>query len=296
MAYVVGGVLVVAIAVILLALVAGSGGSQPHDSRAVAGRSSAGIRSERLLPAELPAGASQLASDINRTQQIIDAPSSSSRELTSAAIFQQLATGELARRSRQARSATLTALTRQAATAMRANLNAAAALSGLAVPPQPLPHWKILRPPSPNTLLGYFEEAQGRFGVQWAYLAAIEFVETRFGRVRGPSSAGAQGPMQFLPATWELYGSGNINNQRDAILGAARFLVASGAPRDMANALYHYNPSRDYVSAVEEYARLMRSDPRAYYGYYYWRVLYQSLGGLVILPVGYPKLRPVRVS
>jgi membrane-bound lytic murein transglycosylase B len=142
-------------------------------------------------------------------------------------------------------------------------------------------------------LLGYFKGAQSHLHVGWEYLAAIEFIETKFGRVHGLSPAGAQGPMQFLPATWAEYGTGNIDNPRDAILAAARFLLANGAPGDIAGALYHYNPSSDYVHAVESYAGRMRADHRAYYGYYYWQVVYAYARGTVILPVGYPKVRAV---
>src|SRR5436309_2447672 len=83
--------------------------------------------------------------------------------------------------------------------------------------------------PAP-TLLSFFRAAQARFGVPWPFLAAIELVETRFGRIRGSSSAGAKGPMQFLPATWALYGHGSIDSPRSAILAAARLLAANGAP------------------------------------------------------------------
>lgn len=101
--------------------------------------------------------------------------------------------------------------------------------------------------------------------------------------------------MQFLPATWARYGSGSVDNQRDAIFGAARYLVADGAPGDMAGALYHYNNSLAYVHSVQDYARRMRADPRAYDGYYYWQVMYTRAGRPVILPLGYPKARPVAV-
>jgi hypothetical protein len=124
--------------------------------------------------------------------------------------------------------------------------------------------------------------------VPWQDLAAIEFIETRFGRVRGLSPAGAQGPMQFMAATWARYGSGEIGNQRDAILAAARHLATNGAPRDMAGALYHYNPSRGYVRAVQDYASRMRADVRAYYVYSYWQVLYARQGGTIISPSGTP--------
>ncbi len=97
--------------------------------------------------------------------------------------------------------------------------------------------------------------------------------------------------MQFMPATWASYGSGSIDDQRAAILAAGRFLAAHGAPGDMAGALYHYNDSGDYVRAVEAYADAMRRDPRAYFGYYYWRVLFDWVRGTVVLPVGYPAVR-----
>ena len=53
-------------------------------------------------------------------------------------------------------------------------------------------------------------------------LAAVNFVETKFGKLRSSSAAGAQGPMQFIPATWRRYGlGGNVRDAHDAILGAA---------------------------------------------------------------------------
>ena len=62
-------------------------------------------------------------------------------------------------------------------------------------------------------------------------LAAINLVESAFGRVRSPSGAGAQGPMQFLPDTWRRYGlGGDVHDPHDAILGAANYLHANGAP------------------------------------------------------------------
>jgi membrane-bound lytic murein transglycosylase B len=98
-------------------------------------------------------------------------------------------------------------------------------------------------------------------------------VESQFGRLRNESVSGARGPMQFMPATWAAYGlGGNVRDPRDAILGAANYLHANGAPRDEARALYHYNPSRLYVSAVRRYARRMRRDPDVFYEYYAWHV------------------------
>ena len=86
------------------------------------------------------------------------------------------------------------------------------------------------------------------------------------GRIRGISTAGARGPMQFLPTTWDLYGEGgDINDPRDAILAAARLLRANGAPGDMGRAVWHYNPSSSYVGAVTRYAKAIgaRRSPSA---------------------------------
>lgn len=175
---------------------------------------------------------------------------------------------------------------------MRTDLAAAAALSGLAEHRTHLPPWQIMSPPASARLLQFFHAAQAGTRVPWQYLAAIELVETRFGRIRGPSSAGAQGPMQFLPTTWALYGHGSINDPRAAILAAARLLAANGAPGDMAEALRHYNDSSGYVTAVRAYARRMQRDPESYDGYYGWQVVYAYDRRTVILPVGFPRARP----
>jgi len=270
---------------------------------AVTGGVARAARTGSALPAQAgqplaapPAAASTLANQINRAQAVIDDPGSSSGDVADAAFLEQLATKRLERETRSARQATLALLRPQAAATVRTDLAAGASLSRLNVPAKHFPRWRIAQPPGPGTLLGFFREAQSRFGIAWQILAAIEFIETRFGRIHGLSTAGAQGPMQFLPSTWTRYGRGDINNQRDAILGAARFLVANGAPGDIAGALYHYNNSADYVAAVQDYAQRMRADPRAYDGYYDWQVIYARPDGAFVLPIGYPRVRPERVQ
>jgi soluble lytic murein transglycosylase-like protein len=122
-----------------------------------------------------------------------------------------------------------------------------------------------------STLRSFYLDAQRRYGVDASYLAAINFIESKFGRVNGPSSAGAVGPMQFLPSTWTEYGQGgNINDPHDAILAAARYLQHNGAPYNMRNAIWHYNNSFDYVDSVEAFARAYRSDPGWLDRMYYW--------------------------
>jgi membrane-bound lytic murein transglycosylase B len=89
------------------------------------------------------------------------------------------------------------------------------------------------------------------------------------GRIRGDSSAGAQGPMQFIPSTWAAYGAGgDVNSYRDSILAAARYLKAAGAPGDMPRAIFAYNHSAFYVNAVTGYGEAMHADPLAYRGFY----------------------------
>jgi hypothetical protein len=126
----------------------------------------------------------------------------------------------------------------------------------------------------------HYREAQRRFGVPWQVLAAVNFIETAFGKVRSASTAGAQGPMQFLPSTWRAYGlGGDIHDPHDAILGAANYLRASGARRNLRRALYAYNRSELYVDAVLAYARAIRRDVRAFYGFHAWQVFVRTPSG-----------------
>ena len=121
-------------------------------------------------------------------------------------------------------------------------------------------------PPEPaGVLWRHYRQAARRSGVPADLLAAVNLIESDFGRVRNESVAGAQGPMQFMPATWKSYGrGGDIQDPRDAILAAGRFLAAAGAARSEAGALYRYNPSQLYVTAVSRYARILRRDPLAF--------------------------------
>jgi peptidoglycan hydrolase CwlO-like protein len=95
------------------------------------------------------------------------------------------------------------------------------------------------------------------FGQDWYVLAAVGEVESGHGRNMGPSSAGAMGPMQFLPSTWETSGVdgdgdgvANILDPEDAIPAAAGYLRDGGAPRDWYGALYSYNHADWYVKKV----------------------------------------------
>ena len=150
-----------------------------------------------------------------------------------------------------------------------------------------LPDWDIIAPPEPEVLIELYRAAGEEFDVPWTVLAAIHLVETRMGRIRGTSHAGAQGPMQFMPATWAAYGEGDINDFGDAIRGAGRYLSQMGASRDLDKSIWHYNHSEDYIRAVRAFASVMDEDPMAYRGYWGWQVYYQTTAGDIWLAKGY---------
>ena len=105
--------------------------------------------------------------------------------------------------------------------------------------------------------------AGAAYGVPWQVLAAINKIESNFGRNMGPSSAGAVGWMQFMPDTWVRWGvdaDGNGVadpwNAADAIYAAARYLAASGARTDLRRAVFSYNHADWYVNEVLSLASL----------------------------------------
>nr|WP_232100329.1 N-acetylmuramoyl-L-alanine amidase-like domain-containing protein [Mycolicibacterium litorale] len=160
-----------------------------------------------------------------------------------------------------------------------------------------LPAWRIVAPPPAEELLAHYRKAEAAFGVGWNYLAAINLVETAFGRIKGVSTAGAQGPMQFMPATFAAYGGGgDITSPHDSIMAAGRYLAANGFTRNPDAALWRYNNSTEYVRAVSDYAAVLARDPAAFAGYYRWDVYYNSTAGDVVLPVGYSAAAPIPVA
>jgi membrane-bound lytic murein transglycosylase B len=165
---------------------------------------------------------------------------------------------------------------------------------------QNLPAWRIVEPLAAGELLALYQEAEARFGVPWYVLASVNLVETGMGRIVGLSSAGAQGPMQFMPATWAAYGmGGDVWNPRDAIMGAANYLAANGGgngtPEGLANALFHYNRSHHYVQGVLHYAEVMRIEPREFLALHAWEIVYLTAHGDIVLPTGYEQLEPIPV-
>jgi membrane-bound lytic murein transglycosylase B len=166
---------------------------------------------------------------------------------------------------------------------LRSELDARRELGRLSKP-RPLSAFRTGPAAPADRLRRYYLEAQRRFGVSWQLLAAVNYVESAFNKLRNASTAGAQGPMQFIPSTWSRYGlGGNVHDPHDAILGAANYLHANGAPRNNRRALYRYNPSWLYVDAVLRYARSFRADARAYYVFYSRQVFVRTPRGLVRL-------------
>ncbi len=278
---------------------AGCAGAHPH--AATPGRSSAGSASAAAEPSSatsssaiagssrLPAvGAnpSQLAAQIAAGEAALSRDGAPAAVSTRKALIIQLACLKLATHHGWARRV-IRAVPRTWRAAAATDVRATADLVALTPPEPRLPPWRIIAAPSPSKLRADYRAAQAATGVGWSYLAAINFVETDFGRIAGPSTAGAQGPMQFLPATWAIYGRGNIHRPRAAIMAAARFLRANGAAQAIGPALHAYNPSWLYVDAVLRYARRLRASPGSFTSYYRRQVICHLARGWVWLPRGY---------
>lgn len=268
-----------------------------ESSQPVATQPAAPRPPERAQP-RLAAHPAQLADDLVRDEQALRDPSSTEAELVAAARRQQAAYRALGRHPEweaiargRVPAPLLEAYTR--------NVDARRDLTALSsrVGKPTVPAWRIVSPPPAQQLLGYYRQAEAATGVSWNYLAAINFVETAFGRVDGVSTAGAQGPMQFLPSTFASYGQGgDIRSPHDSIMAAGRFLAAHGFAGNRDQALYRYNNSNRYVRAVSAYAAVIASNPGAFGGYYRWDVYYGTTAGDVVLPVGYAAAAPIPVE
>jgi hypothetical protein len=160
-------------------------------------------------------------------------------------------------------------------------------------PSDNLPAWTLVEPLPQEELLGYYREAEAATGIAWYWLAAIHLQETRMGRIIGTSSAGAIGPMQFLPTTWERCCVGDPLVPRDAIVGAATYLSQSGGPADMPAAIHEYNPNDSYVATVTAFAENLRDNPQLYASYRQWQVFYTTSAGTIRLPIGYSQPQPI---
>jgi murein DD-endopeptidase MepM/ murein hydrolase activator NlpD len=109
----------------------------------------------------------------------------------------------------------------------------------------------------PPEYMELYSSAASEYGLDVAILAAVGYIETKHGAAMDTSSAGAQGPMQFMPETWAAFGydangdgTADVWDPADAIPSAAKYLRDSGAPEDYHGALLAYNHAGWYVQDV----------------------------------------------
>ena len=136
-----------------------------------------------------------------------------------------------------------------------------------------VPNFVIQKFRVPIFLLPIYQAAGIQYGIRWEVLAAINEIETDYGRNLNVSSAGALGWMQFMPATWKMYGTdGNDDGKRDpynpvdAIFSAARYLKAAGADTNLRRAIFAYNHANWYVDSVMLRAKLIAGYPPDFVG------------------------------
>lgn len=117
----------------------------------------------------------------------------------------------------------------------------------------------LLKKGVPSQFIPIYQAAGEKYGVDWFLLASIHKIETQFSSLSSMISyAGAVGHMQFMPATWEMYGvdanqDGKKDpwNVEDAIHAAANYLAATGAADGrVKEAVWHYNHADWYVEEV----------------------------------------------
>jgi murein DD-endopeptidase MepM/ murein hydrolase activator NlpD len=120
----------------------------------------------------------------------------------------------------------------------------------------------------PPFLLPIYQAAGIQYGIRWEVLAAINEIETDYGRNLNISSAGAVGWMQFMPSTWKQYGvDANRDGRKDpfnpvdAIFAAARYLRAAGGEKDLKRAIFAYNHADWYVDSVLVRAQMIGGLP-----------------------------------
>src|SRR3954468_8195165 len=130
--------------------------------------------------------------------------------------------------------------------------------------PVGVPNFFIEKFRIPPFLLPIYQAAGIEYGVRWEVLAAINEIETDYGRNLNVSTAGAVGWMQFIPSTWKMYGvDANKDGRKDpynpvdAIFSAARYLKAAGYGKDIRRAVFAYNHAGWYVDSVLLRARLI---------------------------------------
>ena len=285
-------------------LLAGCSAARPPDTAAPvtvtgSGPVSATMLDETTVPGptgaqpRLAADPAQLADDLVADEQVLHDPSASEAALAEAARRQQAAYRAIGHHP-EWDGAARARIPAAMLGVYDLNVDARRQLGTLAHATDTVPAWRIEAPAPAEELLGYYREAESASGVGWNFLAAINLIETRFGRINGVSTAGAQGPMQFMPSTFGAYGDGgDIHSPHDSIMAAGRMLAANGFAADRDHAIYRYNNADAYVQAVDDYAAVLAEDPAAFTGYYRWEVYYPTTAGDVLLPVGFVATEPI---
>ena len=297
---------------IVFALAGCSPSTAPPTTRAVAASTATTLAATALAtttttvagPASTPGGAqprlasdpAQLSDDLVADELALRDPSTAEAALVAAARRQQAAYRAIGRHP-EWDAITRPRIPPSLLDVYDRNVDARRQLTAMAHVKDTVPAW-LIEPPAPaDELLGYYREAESASGVGWNYLAAINLIETHFGSIVGASTAGAQGPMQFLPSTFAAYGAGgDIHSPRDSIMAAGRYLAANGFANDRDRAIYHYNNAHEYVQAVNQYAAVLAADPATFADYYRWDVYYDTTAGDVLLPIGYAATSPIPVE
>lgn len=248
------------------------------------------------IASPLASDPAHLGADLGADEQALRDPSSSEGVLMAAAHRQQAAYRALGHHPEWVPIARAQ-IPAQLLDAYDHNIDARRQLTALTPPKDTLPAWQISPPAPAEDLIGYYHAAEATTGVDWSYLAAINLIETGFGRIIGVSDAAAQGPMQFLPSTFAAYGDGgDIHSPRDSIMAAGRMLAANGFGSNHDRAVFAYNHSNLYVQAVDDYAAVLARDPAAFAGYYRWDTYYRTTAGDVLLPIGYAATSRIPVN
>ena len=146
--------------------------------------------------------------------------------------------------------------------------NPTLSLASIGPVPVGVPNFFINKFRIPPFLLSIYQAAGIQYGIRWEVLAAINEIETDYGRNLNVSSAGAMGWMQFIPSSWKTFGvDANSDGKKDpynpvdAVFAAARYLKAAGADTDLRKAIFAYNHADWYVDSVLMRARFIGGMP-----------------------------------